>query len=157
MKRHYVGLALSLTPLLAAPAHGQPAADPKPYVPDLSDFMAAVQVRHVKLWFAGRSQNWELARYEIERIRRSLEAAASAYPKLGDADFAEMTKIDGYAPLDAVKTAVDAHNTAQFSAEFDKLTQACNSCHRATNFAFVRVQAPTASPVSNQTFAPPRK
>ena len=148
-------LALLLAPLIAAPAHSQAAADAKPYVPDLGDFMGATQLRHFKLWFAGRSQNWELALYEIEQIRKSYEAAANDYPKSGDADIAGMLKSYGYAPLDAVKSAVAAHSNAKFGAEFDKLTQACNACHRATHIGFIQVQVPTASPFSNQNFAPP--
>ena len=83
MKRHLLGLALLLAPLVAAPAHSQQASDAKAsdakasdakaYVPDLGDFMGATQLRHFKLWFAGRSQNWDLARYEIEQIRKSYE------------------------------------------------------------------------------------
>ena len=157
MKGHYLGLALLLAPVIATPALSQPAADAKPYVPDLGDFMGATQLRHFKLWFAGRSQNWELARYEIEQIRKSFEAAATYYPKSGDADNAGMIKADGYAPLDAVKSAVEARSSSKFGAEFDKLTQACNACHRATHFGFIQVQVPTASPFSNQTFVPPPK
>jgi hypothetical protein len=157
MKRHFLGLALVLAPLVAAPAHSQQAADAKPYVPDFGDFMGATQLRHFKLWFAGRSQNWDLARYEIEQIRKSFQSAASAYPTLGDADIAGLIKSDGYAPLDAVKAAVDAHSYAKFGVEFDKLTQACDACHRATHVGFIQVQVPTASPFSNQSFSPPPK
>ncbi|MGO4871618.1 MAG: hypothetical protein ACLPGW_13575 [Roseiarcus sp.] len=154
MKRHYVGLALLLAPLVAAPAHSQTAAEAKPYVPDLGDLMSATQLRHFKLWFAGRSQNWELARYEIEEIRKSFEVAANYYPKLGDIDTASMFKTDGYATLDALDAAVEARSNAKFGAEFDKLTQACNACHRATHFGFIQIQVPTASPFSDQSFIP---
>ena len=157
MKRHYLGLALLLAPLIAAPAHSQPAAEAKPYVPDLGDFMGDSQLRHFKLWFAGRSQNWELALYEIEQIRKSFENAAIYYPRSGDADNAGLIKSEGYAPLDAVKSAVEARSSARFGVEFDKLTRACNQCHRETHFGFIQVQVPTASPFSNQTFVPPPK
>jgi hypothetical protein len=157
MKRHHLGLALLLAPLIATPALSQPAAETKPYVPDLADVMGAAQLRHFKLWFAGRSQNWELARYEIEQIRNSFEAAANDYPKSGDADIAGLIKTDGYPALDAVKSAVEARSNAKFAAEFDKLTQACNGCHRATHFGFIQIQVPTASPFSNQSFVPQPK
>lgn len=157
MKRHLLGVAMLAAAVLAAPAHGQQAADTKPYTPDLGDFMGATQLRHFKLWFAGRSQNWDLARYEIEQIRKSFQAAASAYPTLGDADVAGLIKTDGYGPLDSMKAAVDAHSAAKFGAEFDKLTQACNACHRATHVGFIQIQVPTASPFSNQTFVPAPK
>jgi hypothetical protein len=45
------------------------------YVPALGDIMGAIQERHIKLWFAGRRANWDLARYELEHIRTSLEDA----------------------------------------------------------------------------------
>lgn len=161
MKSHYLGLALLLAPLVAAPAQSQPAADAKAdakaYAPDLGDFMGATQLRHFKLWFAGRSQNWDLARYEIEQIRKSFEAAGTLNPTVGDADIAGLIKSNGYGPLDAVKSAVDARSNVKFAAEFDKLTQACNACHRATHVGFIQVQVPTASPFSNQNFAPPPK
>jgi len=157
MKRHYLGPALLLAALAAAPAHSQQAAGAKPYVPDLGDFMGDSQLRHFKLWFAGRSQNWELALYEIEQIRKSFENAAIYYPKLGDADNAGLIKSEGYAPLDAVRSAVEARSSARFGVEFDKLTRACNQCHRETHFGFIQVQVPTASPFSNQTFVPPPK
>lgn len=45
------------------------------YVPALGDIMGAIQERHIKLWFAGRRANWDLARYELAHIRTSLEDA----------------------------------------------------------------------------------
>jgi hypothetical protein len=157
MKLRHLVLALLLALLIATPTQSQPAAGGKAYVPDLGDIMGAAQFRHFKLWFAGRSQNWELARYEIEQIRRSFEAAANYYPRLEDADLAAKFKVDGYAALDALKSAVEARSNAKFGAEFDTLTQACNACHRATHFAFIQIQVPTASPFSNQSFVPPPK
>lgn len=157
MKRHCLGLALLLAPLIAAPTLGPRAEETAAYVPTLGDFMGAAQLRHFKLWFAGRSQNWELARYEIEQIRKSFEAAASYYPKLGDADLTAVFKVDGAAALDALNAAVEARSGSKFGVEFDKLTQACNACHRATHFGFIQIQVPTASPFSNQSFTPPPK
>jgi hypothetical protein len=42
------------------------------YVPALGDVMTAVQWRHIKLWFAGKLENWGLAR---RQIKASLEEA----------------------------------------------------------------------------------
>lgn len=50
------------------------------HVPRLADIMSAVQLRHMKLWFAGGSSNWELADYELRQFRASLIEAASLYP-----------------------------------------------------------------------------
>ena len=43
-------------------------AQNEPYVPALADIMSAAQWGHIKLWFAGKLQNWELARYELRQI-----------------------------------------------------------------------------------------
>jgi len=37
-------------------------------VPGLSEMMSLQQIRHVKLWFAGQTDNWDLAAYEIAEL-----------------------------------------------------------------------------------------
>lgn len=49
------------------------------YRPPLGDIMGKIQLRHIKLWFAGKLGNWELATYEADEIRASLEKAADLY------------------------------------------------------------------------------
>ena len=114
--------------------------------------MGRTQLRHFKLWYAGRSQNWELADYEIEQIRDSFTNAVAFYPKLGDVDMAKMIQSDSFTPLDALKRATASHDQKAFGVEFDKLTAACNACHAATHHGFIRIRVPTASPYSNQLF-----
>jgi hypothetical protein len=48
----------------------QPAKEP--YAPGLGEFMTATQLRHAKLWFAGKANNWDLAAYEIDEIMEGL-------------------------------------------------------------------------------------
>jgi hypothetical protein len=36
------------------------------YVPSLGDLMAAIQLRHSKLWYVANLKNWPLADYELE-------------------------------------------------------------------------------------------
>ena len=54
-------------------AAAQPAKEP--YAPGLGEFMTATQLRHAKLWFAGKMNNWDLAAYEIDQIKEGLEDA----------------------------------------------------------------------------------
>ena len=42
------------------------------YKPPLGDIMGKIQLRHIKLWFAGKHKNWELAAYEVDEIKASL-------------------------------------------------------------------------------------
>ena len=41
--------------------------------------MAATQVRHAKLWFAGKNKNWALAAWEVDEIREGLEDATKLH------------------------------------------------------------------------------
>src|SRR6516225_10026431 len=43
------------------------------YKPGLGEFMLGIQVHHAKLWFAGTSQNWKLADFELGEINETLD------------------------------------------------------------------------------------
>jgi hypothetical protein len=123
-----------------------PAAD-EPYQPGLGEIMALQQMRHIKLWFAGRAGNWPLADYEIGELKEGFDEVTK---RLGG-DTVE--KAVG-APLAALEEAVDAKNSATFGSAFDKLSDGCNSCHRTFNRAFIIISRPSLSPYSDQLFAP---
>jgi hypothetical protein len=151
MNRYQTYVLVGLAALMMSNP-GQAADGARAYAPDLGDFMGFTQLRHFKLWYAGRSKNWELADYEIEQIRKSFESVKVFYPTLGDVDMAKMIEKESYAPLDALKKAVAARDERGFGAQFDKLTAACNACHEATHFDFIRIIVPTSSPFSNELF-----
>jgi hypothetical protein len=121
------------------------------YVPALGEIMSAAQFRHIKLWFAGRRKNWELARYELEQIRTKLEEAATHYHAI-PADYVGAT-VD---PIKTINAAIEAKNNTQFVKGFRELTAACNACHQGIGRGFIVIQVPTASPFSDQSFAPPK-
>jgi hypothetical protein len=89
----YLTCVLAALAALIISYPGQAADGAKAYAPDLGDFMGLTQLRHFKLWYAGRSKNWELADYEIEQIRKSFESVKVFYPTLGDVDMAKMIKL----------------------------------------------------------------
>jgi hypothetical protein len=70
-----IALAVSVTFAAAQPANER-------YEPGLGEFMTATQLRHAKLWFAGRESNWDLAAYEIDEIREGLDEARRLHPTL---------------------------------------------------------------------------
>jgi len=138
------------SPVLLAAA--QPAKEP--YAPGLGEFMTAAQLRHAKLWFAGKAKNWDLAGYEIDEIKEGLEDAAKQFPTRDGVAVADMIKATIDPALDELEKAVDAKSSAKFAAAFDKLTGACNTCHAGAKKEFIRIQRPTAPPLTNQNFAP---
>jgi len=126
----------------------------EPYRPGLGEFMTATQIRHAKLWFAGKQKNWELAAYEIDEIREGLEDARRLFPSFDGIPVAEMMKTIIDPRLAELEKVIGAKNSDKFTVAFDELTAACNACHAAANKSFIRIQRPVAAPLSNQNFAP---
>jgi hypothetical protein len=133
-------------------ATAQPASES--YQPGLGEFMTATQLRHAKLWFAGKQNNWDLAAYEIDEIKEGLEDAARLHPSFDGIPVAEMIKTIIDPRIEQLEKAVRAKSSAEFMAAFDELTSGCNSCHAGANRPFIRIQRPTEPPLTNQNFAP---
>lgn len=116
----------------------------------LADVMSGVQFRHSKLWTAGQQKNWELAGYELELVKASLNEAIALYT---DIPVDNITMIDP--PISSMEKAIAARNGAAFSKAFGELTAGCNACHQSTGRGFIVMTVPTASSFSNQSFSPP--
>ena len=142
--------------LCALPACSREPVAPA-YTPGLGEIMTLTQMRHAKLWFAGQAGNWPLAAYELDELHEGLDDAATFHPTHKDSPVPIPQVIEKImtSPLDELDKAVKAHDTAAFSTAFDALTEACNACHRATNFTFNVVVRPAANSYANQAFQVP--
>jgi len=138
-------MACSLTPLALA----QSATDMtnEQYIPRLGDIMNAIQSRHIKLWFAGKAQNWELAIYELRQLKFGLVEAASLYPGIPVSNVTTMTT-----PAQSIEDAIEAKDIKRFTKAFGEFTDGCNGCHQSTGRGYIAMRVPDASPFSNQVF-----
>jgi len=145
--------AVSMVVLLASLAATPLAlAQGETYMPALGDIMSTIQARHIKLWFAGRLKNWDLASYELEQIRQGLENAATLYSGI-PAEYVGAT-VD---PIEEIGAAVKAKDDARFTKAYGALNSACNACHQGVARGFIVIQVPGTSPFSDQSFAPPKQ
>lgn len=126
-----------------------PADQPEPYQPGLGEFMALQQMRHIKLWFAGRAGNWPLADYEIGELQEGFDDVGQL---LGH----DIVDQHVGAPLAALQKAIGGKDSAIFATAFDNLSAGCNACHHALDHAFIVIGRPTSLPYSDQTFTPPK-
>jgi hypothetical protein len=126
-------------------------AQSEAYVPALAEIMSAAQWRHIKLWFAGKHASWELASYELRQVRASLEDAATYYHGI-PVEYVNAT----VEPILAIAAAIEAKDSMRFIKGYNALTAACNACHEGVGRGFIVIQVPTASPFSDQSFAPPK-
>ncbi len=115
----------------------------------LSDIMASVQLRHIKLWEAIKGRNFPLVQFETTLIAESLGEAAMLYRNIPIDSVLAATK-----PLVGLKEAATAKDEARLVPLFTELTTSCNACHVAAAIPFVEIKTPSASPFSNQRFAP---
>jgi hypothetical protein len=138
--------------LVGPPIAAQDVRPGGAYAPGLGEFMIFTQLRHAKLWFAGKAGNWDLARYEIEELKEGLEDAAKQYPSHEGLPIGEMIKANAITPLDELAKVADAKDSAKFDEAFDALTAACNTCHAGANKAFIKIRRPSQLPVSNEDF-----
>ena len=118
------------------------------YKPGFGEFMTNVQIHHAKLWFAGTNQNWELAEFEIQEIKESLEDIQKFQSEREETKTLPII----FAPLDSVQQAIDKKNLNQFKQGFDLLTNTCNTCHQAVHNEFNKIKIPDSPPFSNQKF-----
>lgn len=140
MKSVFALFLAAFLPTIAA--NGQEAAAP----PKIGDIMAQQQMRHIKLWFAGRGSNWPLAAYELDELKDGFEDVNDQFG--GDT----VEKAVG-APIAAAEKAIEARDRAAFTDAFDKLTAGCTGCHRLLDHSFIVIQRPTSLPYSDQSFA----
>lgn len=115
--------------------------------PGLGEIMTLQQLRHIKLWFAGRAGNWPLADYELGELNEGFEDVGKL---LGD----EIIDKNVGAAMQQLRKIVDDKNAAGFAAAYDRLSAGCNNCHRALDHAFIAIQRPALLPYSDQNFAP---
>ena len=111
--------------------------------------MGTTQLRHLKLWYAGKEKNWGLAEYELGQIKESFQDAMTYYPGLPVSDMTTMAK-----PASRIGSAIRAKNGDMFVQAFREVTTACNACHQAQGYGYIAIKVPTSSPFSNQSFAP---
>jgi hypothetical protein len=157
-----ISLAASLVAVAAcrqsSPAGtSAPAALSETYAPGLGELMTFQQMRHTKLWFAGQALNWDLAAYELDELGEGFDDIVKFHPTHKDSPVAPKDAIPRMVtqPLADLRAAVAQKNSAAFAERYDGLTDACNNCHKATNFGFNRVQRPESNPYPNQVFSPP--
>jgi cytochrome c553 len=152
--KHFAALAiLFISSSLPVPAQEQKPENSQEhaqerYVPRFNTLMMVTQLGHFKLWYAGAVQNWPLANYELAQIRANIADAKRLYPNKSESNMSMMTE-----PADDLDDAIKAKDSAKFVKAFSKLTAACNSCHEATGFGFIKIRDPRLSPIETSPFS----
>jgi hypothetical protein len=127
-----------------------PADAPANIPAGLTEIMILQQMRHIKLWFAGRAGNWPLADYELGELSDGFDDVNKL---LGGDTVDDMVG----APIKALQKAIQDKNRAAFMTAFDSLNAGCNTCHHTLDHPFIVIQRPSVLPYSDQTFEPQKQ
>ncbi len=142
-----IAAACAAASLTALADDQKPAGQPA-YTPRLNDVMVLTQLGHFKLWYAGAVQNWPLANYELEQIRASIRLAETLFPN------SDKSNMDTMKPAaEDLDKAIKAKDAAGFMRAYTKLTAACDACHEATGFGFIKIRIPRLSPIETSPFS----
>jgi len=144
--------------LLAALGLGCASAAREPYAPGLGEIMSATQMRHLKLWLAAESENWDLAGYQVDELEEGFADAVRFHPehKTAPRPLTQMIPDFTAGPVGALRVAIEAKSASAFRSAYDALTQGCNGCHVEAGFGFNIVVRPSVNPFTNQQFSAPR-
>jgi hypothetical protein len=125
--------------------------DQRHHQPRLGDIMIAVQWRHMKLWFAGKAQNWELAAFELRQIKAGLSEAATLYPGIPVSNVTTMANL-----VQSIADAIKAKDTGRFTTAVVEMTDGCNACHKSTGRGFIVVRIPWKAALQQSGIPPAR-
>ena len=123
-----LGIAMTIAAVTAALSDDVPFATPPvpPPVAALSDIMGKIQLRHIKLWRAYRSKNWELLGYELRQTRESFDTAVALYESI---PIELIVAVDS--ALGAIQQAVKAKDGPSLERGFADLTGTANDLDQA--------------------------
>jgi hypothetical protein len=128
----------------------------KDLTPPHSHPMVEAGMFAANLWFAGEKKNWPLAGYFLNETRNRIrwEVHLNPGPKGADGNPVDMQSIfDGVdtGSLTKVRKAIDAKDSAAFTAEYKNLLRDCYSCHKAALRPYLRPMVPVsgAQPILN--------
>ena len=154
--RYLAALACAAIAFAVAFSPSAVAEEPDPARPTLADLMMLTQLRHDKLWYATRVENWQLAAYEFHQFETTIDRIVKLYPMVSSVAQANLIHEKTDPAMAQLRSAITDKNRSRFEAAYGQMTSACNECHMAAGVSFIRVQVPTRSPFSNQNFQPAR-
>jgi hypothetical protein len=118
--------------------------------PGLGEYMTTIQLHISKLWFAGQASNWKLAKYELDELAETMEAAESLHARRNDVDVSSVLRSVRLTLVPLFNQSLVKKSPWAFGDVYNQTLVACNGCHRPAGYEFIHIVTPTREPVSNQ-------
>ena len=114
--------------------------------PGLGTVMIEYSRRFSTMYYSAKGGNWGMADYQLKEMREIQEVGETTRPGR-----AQMLKAFESSELNKLAAAIKAKNHKQFRAAFNEAAGACNGCHAANGYGFIKYVLPKASPSPTST------
>src|SRR6266480_3880205 len=125
-------------------------ASTKELAPGLGEYMTTIQLHAGKLWFAASAANWELAQYELDELKETMEAAKALNAEKNGIKISNVLDSVLQTQVADLDKSIKGKRPTEFQKSYDDTLSACNGCHTEAGFKFIRIIRPVAPPVANQ-------
>jgi hypothetical protein len=122
----------------------------KELAPGLGEYMTTIQLHAGKLWFAAKAGNWQLAEYELDELKETMEAAKGPNAEKNGVRISNVLDAVLQTQIAQLEESIKRKNQTEFQKSYDETLSACNGCHRESGHKFIQIIRPTAPPVTNQ-------
>lgn len=121
--------------------------------PGLGNHMTTIQLHAGKLWFAVKASNWELAEYELDEPKETMESAKGLNVEKNGVKISNLLDAVLQTQVAELDKSTKSKSQAEFQKSYDETLSACNGCHQSTGYSFIDIVRPTGPPVTNQKWA----
>jgi heme exporter protein D len=125
-------------------------ATAKDLAPGLGEYMTTIQLHAAKLWFAVKASNWELAEYELDELKETMEAAKALNAEKNGIKISGVLDSVLQTQVAQLADTIKRKSPAEFQKSYDETLTACNGCHTEAGYKFIHIVRPSAPPVTNQ-------
>jgi hypothetical protein len=122
----------------------------KDLAPGLGEYMTTIQLHAGKLWFAAKATNWDLAQYELDELKETMEAAKGLNAEKNGIKISNVLDSVLQTQIAELDKSVKSKKQTDFQKSYDETLSACNGCHTEAGYKFIRIIRPSAPPVTNQ-------
>jgi hypothetical protein len=125
-------------------------ASAKELVPGLGEYMTTIQLHAGKLWFAAKASNWDLAEYELDELRETMQAAKGLNAEKNGVKISDVLDSVLQTQVAELDKSIKSKSQAEFQKSYDEALSACNGCHTEAGYKFIHIVRPSSPPVTNQ-------
>lgn len=119
---------------------------------ELVNQMSKFQYFSNKLWFAGKSGNWELAHFYAHEIEETIEIIEEANLTEEGQDVTTLLDQMLEPQFESIEKAINEKDSMLFKDNYTAFINSCNACHMITKHDFIKIQLPTKPVIDSQVY-----